>query len=661
MADRYWVGGAGTWNATNIVNWSATSGGAGGASVPTSADAVFFNANSGFGTVTNSSGVSCLSLNCTGYIGTLSGSLNAIQVYGNITLGSGMTALNLAFLVQRTSTLISATKTIGSLTVNDQVLSLGDNLTTGFLSTSGTGSFNTSATNYSILCTGNIWFGGTGTVTLNASAIQCDGWVAPTVTLNVGTSTITLSGIGNNGFAGGGKTYYNIAVSSIGNKPIGTFTCTSLTITGAANSTSFTSLSGDITVTGPLSITGNNIAPNRVLIKSNTNGTARTITANGSRSVTNANFSDITIVGAALTGTSLGNCLGCTNITFTGAVARYAEGTGNWSNTGVWASLSGGATGASVPLPQDTVIFDAASGAITVTMDTTYVPTITCTGFTGTLNTGTGSRQIYGNLTLASGMTVSGTGTWSLLSRSAGTINTAGKTLYSIYIGDTGFAYSYTANTSVDSTYLYLYGGTFNASTANINASTFNCYGSSIMTLNMGSGTWTISGAGTVWSITATSLTLNAQTSNIVLSATSTTARTFEGGGKSYPKLTIGGTTGISTLDITGANTFAEIASTKTVAHTIIFPSGGTTTIGKWSVAGTTGNLVTIRATVSLAATLAYSGIGKVDTNYLDVSYITGSPALTWYVGSGSINSGNNTNIYFFSSNQNNLFFGSNF
>lgn len=35
MANRYWVGGAGTWDLTNTANWSTTSGGAGGASVLT--------------------------------------------------------------------------------------------------------------------------------------------------------------------------------------------------------------------------------------------------------------------------------------------------------------------------------------------------------------------------------------------------------------------------------------------------------------------------------------------------------------------------------------------------------------------------------------------------------------------------------------------------
>ena len=47
MADRYWVGGTGSWTSTNTANWSATSGGASGASVPGSADRVFFDNNSG--------------------------------------------------------------------------------------------------------------------------------------------------------------------------------------------------------------------------------------------------------------------------------------------------------------------------------------------------------------------------------------------------------------------------------------------------------------------------------------------------------------------------------------------------------------------------------------------------------------------------------------
>jgi len=59
MANRFWVGGTGTWNASSTANWSATTGGASGASAPTSADAVFFDANSGSGTCTTASGSAC--------------------------------------------------------------------------------------------------------------------------------------------------------------------------------------------------------------------------------------------------------------------------------------------------------------------------------------------------------------------------------------------------------------------------------------------------------------------------------------------------------------------------------------------------------------------------------------------------------------------------
>jgi hypothetical protein len=44
MADRYWVGGTGSWNST--AKWSTTSGGASGASVPTATDNAIFDANS---------------------------------------------------------------------------------------------------------------------------------------------------------------------------------------------------------------------------------------------------------------------------------------------------------------------------------------------------------------------------------------------------------------------------------------------------------------------------------------------------------------------------------------------------------------------------------------------------------------------------------------
>lgn len=62
MADRFWVGGTGTWNGTSTTNWSATSGGAAGASAPTNADRAIFDANSGTGTVTTDATAVCQAL-----------------------------------------------------------------------------------------------------------------------------------------------------------------------------------------------------------------------------------------------------------------------------------------------------------------------------------------------------------------------------------------------------------------------------------------------------------------------------------------------------------------------------------------------------------------------------------------------------------------------
>ena len=75
MADKYWVG-TGTWNTTNTANWRTTSGGATTTSVPTAADNVYFDANSGAGTCTISGDVSCLTFSTAG-----SGAINASTGY----------------------------------------------------------------------------------------------------------------------------------------------------------------------------------------------------------------------------------------------------------------------------------------------------------------------------------------------------------------------------------------------------------------------------------------------------------------------------------------------------------------------------------------------------------------------------------------------------
>jgi hypothetical protein len=94
MADRYWVGGSATWDATAGTKWAATSGGAGGETAPTTGDNVFFDAASGAVSVAlGGVGLGLLNLNTVGFTGTFTGS-GTRTIGGSVTLGGGATYSN---------------------------------------------------------------------------------------------------------------------------------------------------------------------------------------------------------------------------------------------------------------------------------------------------------------------------------------------------------------------------------------------------------------------------------------------------------------------------------------------------------------------------------------------------------------------------------------
>jgi len=71
MANRYWVGGSGTWDASSTTNWATTSGGSSGASAPTSSDNVLFDANSGDGAISIVTGAAANFINAIPFNGSL--------------------------------------------------------------------------------------------------------------------------------------------------------------------------------------------------------------------------------------------------------------------------------------------------------------------------------------------------------------------------------------------------------------------------------------------------------------------------------------------------------------------------------------------------------------------------------------------------------------
>jgi hypothetical protein len=152
MAARYWVGGSATWNATAGTKWATTSGGAGGAAVPTSADDVFFDAASGAVTITLGVTGTAKTFTCTGFTGTFAMSTFQLTMSGDVTLVNTMT--------------LSGTNTTG--------FSMGTscNVTTGGLTipvvfTFGTGLTFTLLDNFNT--TSNIRYGNT---TFNGSQIN---------------------------------------------------------------------------------------------------------------------------------------------------------------------------------------------------------------------------------------------------------------------------------------------------------------------------------------------------------------------------------------------------------------------------------------------------------------------------------------------------------
>lgn len=140
-AARFWIGGTGTWDASDTSHWSATTGpGTPGASVPGSGDTVTFDANSGGGTVTVNTTVNITSLTMGAFTGTLTFATNN----NNITLqtfsgtGTGTRTLSMG---NGTWTVTGTTGTVWDVTTATN-FTLNSNSSTILLSATGTGTRN---------------------------------------------------------------------------------------------------------------------------------------------------------------------------------------------------------------------------------------------------------------------------------------------------------------------------------------------------------------------------------------------------------------------------------------------------------------------------------------------------------------------------------------
>lgn len=617
-ADRYWVGGTGnTSDATN--HWSASNGGAPGASAPTSVDNTHWTAasNTTAYTVTVDATVNCADLlleaapSVSGTI-TLAGSAS-LNLYGNITFLPGMTNSwtgGIAFSATTGTQVITSNGVVLQQNISKvgaAALQLGDNLTLKFLGSRGLSM-------------------AAGTFSANGKKVTCKPEGA------------------NTGVITGAFSFFDLEF-----------------LYGDTGKTQVVTLGSNITVTGTFKYLGNSEA-SPMLIQSSVIGTPRTITAAAIDAASDfCHFMDITGAGAAApfaTGTRLGDCLGNSGITFTPSATQYfyapTTGTKLWSAAGNWFLGSGGTGGAGrVPLPQDNVIFNSASiGAAGITVSADMPRLGKDIAWTGVTNTpgfspgGIAGGKVFGNFTLSPSMTGVDSGYWDFSARSTVTLTSAGIGIRNPQF--TGYGGTFNLQDALAS-----YGsgatGIGNGATLNTNSFSVGWVGGLVLaagaTVNAGSSTltYTPGGGGTTINVSATA-TFNAGTSTIKVVNNVASTQGFAGGGKIYNNLWLSGA-GSGAFNFTGSNTFADLKISDG-AKTINVTAGTTQTVG--SLTGFEDNAATWN-TVSGAGTfgLTKTGGGVIKMRGANVSRMTASPVNTVYAGATGVDGGNNTNVIF--------------
>lgn len=659
-------------------NWTA--GGTWVGSVaPTAADDAQLAGTSG--NVTIDSGAVCRSIDCTGYTGVLTHNAGVTFTIGDATAGAssialkfvaGMTytvndvatsAISFISTSATVQTVNFASKTTGNVTFN--ATSNGSWQYTGghtcdatatVTLTKGTLDINGQTCSWGIFNTNN---SNTRSLTLGAANITLTGasttvWEMSTatgLTLSAASSTITANGAGVTIAPGASKSYGTFNLTGSGTAQLNSTGVTYATLnrTGTGVKTDAVSFTAATTVTGTLTLAGNSVT-NRLLVQSNTVGTARTITNSGATmSWSNVDFMDITLGtsydASAITG-KCGDAGGNSGITFTTAAAQTWSGTsgGNWS-TNAWTSR--------VPLPQDDVTISSAfSASQTVTADMPRLgKSITWSGATGspTWSFGSVSTANFGNLTLISGMTISGTNTLSLRGRGSFTITSAGKQ-FTCAIDITCPGGTYTCQDAFSTARaLSLRNGTLDANNFGVTALSVRDVGTATRGLTMGTGTWSLTdtAAVTLWTLASSGLTFSGASATITVTNASANSRTF-GGGLSYGTLTytVAGSTGA--LVITGANTFNTINfSDASNARTLTLPASTTTTVTTFNVNGTTSKLMTVQSSSSGTAATLSKASGIVSCDFLSLQDSAATGGASWYAGANSTNVSGNSGWVF--------------
>jgi hypothetical protein len=273
-------------------------------------------------------------------------------------------------------------------------------------------------------------------------------------------------------------------------------------------------------------------------------------------------------------------------------------------------------------------------------------------GFTGIYPIGNGGAQtIYGDLTLASGMTLTdgaNTTTFASTSVTPRVITCAGKTINcNLNFNGIGGSWQFADAFAVGSTRaMTLTNGSINSNGQSVSINTFATVAGGAKVLTMGSSTWTVSGAGIAWNTNTDQADVTVAPGSSIISMTSASAKTFRGGGKTFGALNQGGA---GALTIEESNSFANITNSVQPA-TITLTAGTTQTVAAFGVSGTAGNLITLNSsTAGTRATLSDS-TGTVEVSNVSIKDISATGGANWnaFLKSGNVDAGNNLGWDFF-------------
>jgi hypothetical protein len=604
-ASRFWVS-AVTLNWSNTAGWAASSGGAPGATVPGSGDAVFFDGN-GTGNCNGDIAVTITSITIgAGYTGTISQNANTIAISGAATLSGGI------FLGGSANITVGGVFTLSgtALTSTSGVLELQNSaaFTSGtFAHNNGTVKFNC-VNNAAQTITGNgqifytLEFAGIGrTYTMSAlvgditvmNSLNTSGTLFYNLAGGVidvkgdinsnntatgcgGDATININGIGTQNFNGGTASGEGALPQLTINKTTGTlnltnfpgvsnnFTYTAGTVSAGTSTFCFTHGNvGAYTISGSLTLASISFPINTSLMTI-TIPLATTITATG----------DCTIAGAGNLVLNTGNI----NVSGNLVLTNTGNGGGGSATINIVGTGSENLDGSAVTVNQSRlpiININKISGTLSLLGNISFSDNLTYTA--GTINAGTSTCYIVNNLTI--------TGIFSVYNLS---IEPAGNTTVTVASGSTITA----ANT------LDLENG---ANLININTGTIAVQGNLVdnntSLIGGGNGTILIDGSG-AQSITSSGIINQGRLPAVTISKS--------GGTLIFPSLitVVGNWTYVSgTLDVTTNNSTVvfENALNITGTHTlnnIIFE--GTNNFNFVTAVGTT---VTVSGNISMIGT----------------------------------------------------------